>query len=59
MSAFFGRLWGGVTWHLGWYGDRLYDLWINLSPLGYVAICFATIGVGWVFLSSSVKSLGR
>ena len=59
MPAALRSVWTSVLWHLDWYGDALYDLWINISPLGYVSICFAAIGVGWIFLGNSVKQLGK
>lgn len=59
MSDFFLSLWENVCWYAAWYGDWLYDLWKNLSPLGYVSICFACLGVGWIFLKSGTKSFGR
>ena len=59
MSAALSAAWQSVLYHLDWYADALYRLWLNLSPLGYVAICFACIGVGWIFLGNSVKQLGK
>ena len=59
MPAALRTAWQSVTWYLTWYADALYDLWINISPLGYVSMCFAVIGVGYIFLGNSVKQQGR
>jgi hypothetical protein len=59
MSFFFARLWSGVCYYAGWYANWIYELWIELTPLGYVAICLTCLGVGWIFLKSGTKSFGR
>ena len=58
MPAAISTAWNCVLWHLDWYADALYGLWVNMSPLGYVSICFACLGVGWIMLSNSVKQMG-
>ena len=47
--------WTGFAYWVNWYADYALALWRDISPLGYVSICFAIIGVGWIFLSNSVK----
>ena len=59
MPNLLTNAWEGVSWHLSWYADWLCDLWANISPLGYVSLCFAVLGVGWIFLKSSVKQMGK
>ena len=59
MPAALSTAWQSVLWHLHWYADALYQLWINISPLGYVSLCFACIGVGYIFLGNSVKQIGK
>ena len=59
MPLFLWKIWDSILWHLAWYANGLYELWINISPLGYVSICFAAMGVGYVFLKSGTKQFGR
>ena len=59
MPFFLTKLWQNVCWYASWYANWLYELWINLTPMGYVAICGTVIFVGWLALKSGTKSFGR
>ncbi|NNJ24777.1 hypothetical protein [Alienimonas chondri] len=59
MSGVLDSLWENVCWYAAWYADWVYQCWIHLSPMGYVAICFACLTIGWIFLKSGTKSFGR
>lgn len=59
MSSLLTTCWETICWYAAWYANWLYDLWINLTPMGYVAICLTVIGIGWLALKSGTKSFGR
>ncbi len=58
MSDLLFSFWGGVCWYAAWYANWIYELWINITPLGYIALCLGVIGIGWLALKSGVKAFG-
>ena len=59
MPKLLQTFWDGVCWYASWYANWLYELWINITPLGYIALCLCVISIGWLALKSGTKSFGR
>ena len=59
MPEFMQTAWDGTAYYATWYWDYAAAFWRDLSPLGYVSICFACLGCGYIMLKSSVKQLGK
>ncbi|QDT16151.1 hypothetical protein [Alienimonas californiensis] len=58
MSTLLNSLWDSVRWYAAWYANWVYELWINITPVGYIILCLTVIGIGWLALKSGVKAYG-